>query len=115
MILQLHQNPCFYIKKGLKETEILRQNNTITLCNGDKFGLLPDAYWFEVLFCSNLETPNVNSEKNTEEYTVGNNDETTSDETNNGDKTKNCDLNSDDGFDNQIAELQTLVGEYFEA
>lgn len=115
MILQLHQNPCFYIKKGLKETEILRQNNTITLCNGDKFGLLPDAYWYEVLFCSNLETPSVNSEKNTEEYTVGNNDETTSDETNNGDKTKNSDLNTDDGFDDQIAELQTLVGECFEA
>ncbi|XP_052741817.1 aprataxin and PNK-like factor isoform X2 [Bicyclus anynana] len=104
-ITALHLNPCFYIKKGSTDTEILKQNSTTSLFNGDRFGLLPDTFWYEVLFCSGLEAPkSCESEKNTEEYCVENND--TSDETH-CDKTKTCDFNSDDGFDNEINNLQS--------
>lgn len=49
---QLHQNPCFYTKKGSNDKEILRKCSKETLLNGDRFGLLPANYWYEVLLCS---------------------------------------------------------------
>ncbi|XP_037972709.2 aprataxin and PNK-like factor isoform X3 [Plutella xylostella] len=45
----LHQNPCFYIKKETEDTEILRKDETVNLSNGDRFGLLPGSYWYELL------------------------------------------------------------------
>lgn len=48
-IFQLHQNPCFYIKKETEDTEILRKDETVNLSNGDRFGLLPGSYWYELL------------------------------------------------------------------
>ncbi|XP_039755346.1 aprataxin and PNK-like factor isoform X1 [Pararge aegeria] len=70
----LHQNPCFYLRKGLNP-QILLQDKTIPLFNGDRFGLLPDTFWYEVLFCSGMEAPtNIESEKNTEEYCLENNE-----------------------------------------
>lgn len=64
----LHQNPCFYTKKNCADTEILHQNNTIFLNNGDKFGLLPDHFWYEVIkfLDSGLEVP-VSKEKTSKE------------------------------------------------
>ncbi|XP_063892938.1 aprataxin and PNK-like factor isoform X1 [Helicoverpa armigera] len=52
----LHQNPCFYIKKSV-ETHLLQQDSTVLLCHGDKFGLLPDHFWYEVLHCPDPDTP----------------------------------------------------------
>lgn len=51
----MHQNPCFYVKKGTDQTQILKINCTASLCNGDKFGLLPDSYWYEVLHCTSID------------------------------------------------------------
>ncbi|KAJ0178533.1 hypothetical protein K1T71_006356 [Dendrolimus kikuchii] len=51
-IKSLHQNPCFYIKKNIDTTEILKQNDMSTLSNGDKFGILPQTYWYEVIYCT---------------------------------------------------------------
>ncbi|CAB3259549.1 unnamed protein product [Arctia plantaginis] len=53
----LHRNPCFYTKSNIVETEILQQNNIISLSNGDKFGLIPDTFWYEVIHCSELDIP----------------------------------------------------------
>uniref|UniRef100_A0A2A4K6H3 Aprataxin and PNK-like factor PBZ domain-containing protein n=1 Tax=Heliothis virescens TaxID=7102 RepID=A0A2A4K6H3_HELVI len=52
----LHQNPCFFIKKSV-ETHLLQQDCTVLLCHGDKFGLLPDHFWYEVLHCPDQDTP----------------------------------------------------------
>lgn len=57
IVLQLHQNPCFYIKNNIAETEILQQNNIISLSIGDKFGLIPDTFWYEVIHCTEREIP----------------------------------------------------------
>ncbi|XP_026325107.1 aprataxin and PNK-like factor isoform X2 [Hyposmocoma kahamanoa] len=54
-IKALHQNPCFYVKKGTDQTQVLKINCTASLCNGDKFGLLPDSYWYEVLHCTSID------------------------------------------------------------
>ncbi|KAI5644120.1 zinc-finger (CX5CX6HX5H) motif domain-containing protein [Phthorimaea operculella] len=65
----LHQNPCFYIKKGSGETQILKQACTVNLSNGDKFGLLPNSFWFEVLHCSGVDisrSPEKAADDNTE-------------------------------------------------
>ncbi|CAH0694359.1 unnamed protein product [Spodoptera exigua] len=43
----LHQNPCFYIKEG-KQIHILRQDCSVELTHGNKFGLLPEVFWYEV-------------------------------------------------------------------
>lgn len=47
---QLHQNPCFFMKKSI-ETHLLHQDTVVCLCHGDKFGLLPDHFWYEVIHC----------------------------------------------------------------
>lgn len=52
------------MKKGTDETQILKINCTVNLCNGDKFGLLPDSYWYEVLHCTSMDvnqSPELNS------------------------------------------------------
>jgi hypothetical protein len=59
--LQLHQNPCFILKKDTSDTQILKQHCTINISNGDRFGLLPDSYWFELLNCSSDDTDIVTS------------------------------------------------------
>lgn len=33
----------------------MKINCTASLCNGDKFGLLPDSYWYEVLHCTSID------------------------------------------------------------
>ncbi|KAL4713127.1 hypothetical protein ACJJTC_004513 [Scirpophaga incertulas] len=55
-IYALHENPFFIKKKGNKETQILNQNSSIIINNGDRFGLLPDSYWYELMYCANTET-----------------------------------------------------------
>ncbi|KAL0822834.1 hypothetical protein ABMA28_004831 [Loxostege sticticalis] len=52
VIKALHQNPCFVIRKGTEEVQIVKQNCIINLDNGDKFGLLPNTYWYELLHCA---------------------------------------------------------------
>ncbi|CAG9793642.1 unnamed protein product [Diatraea saccharalis] len=52
IIKALHQNPCFVIKKGTQETHILKQSCASDIRNGDRFGLLPDSYWYELLHCA---------------------------------------------------------------
>ncbi|XP_049874593.1 aprataxin and PNK-like factor isoform X2 [Pectinophora gossypiella] len=54
-IKALHQNPCFYVKKNSEETAVLKQNCVVNLANGDKFGLLPNTYWYEILHCAGLD------------------------------------------------------------
>ncbi|CAG9560899.1 unnamed protein product [Danaus chrysippus] len=68
-LLELHLNPCFFQKKQSTETEILKLNNTIILNHGDRFGLLPDSYWFEILVChdENKHCTETNSDNDTEE------------------------------------------------
>ncbi|XP_041987232.1 aprataxin and PNK-like factor isoform X3 [Aricia agestis] len=67
-IKALHQNPCFYTKKGSEEKEILKKDSVINLSNGDRFGLLPDAFWYEVVKCINGSQATVKEDANTEEY-----------------------------------------------
>ncbi|XP_022829763.1 aprataxin and PNK-like factor isoform X2 [Spodoptera litura] len=43
----LHKNPCFYIKEG-KEIHVLKQDCSVELTHGNKFGLLPEVFWYEV-------------------------------------------------------------------
>ncbi|OWR54720.1 hypothetical protein KGM_212378 [Danaus plexippus plexippus] len=68
-IKSLHLNPCFFQKKQSTQTEILKLNNTTVLNNGDRFGLLPDSYWFEILVCydESKHCTEANSENDTEE------------------------------------------------
>lgn len=47
----IHQNPCFYIKKNYNQVEMLKQDVTLSLGNGDKFGILPERYWYQVIYC----------------------------------------------------------------
>lgn len=49
-LTSLHHNPCFFIKKEMIKSEVL-QLTSVDLSNGDKFGLLPDSYWYELLHC----------------------------------------------------------------
>ncbi|XP_059050714.1 aprataxin and PNK-like factor isoform X2 [Achroia grisella] len=76
IIKALHQNPCFYLKKdkeGTQNTEILRQNCSVALNNGDKFGMLPDSCWYEVLYCTISDvnkTPEDQGVDESDRYTV---------------------------------------------
>ncbi|KAJ8713218.1 hypothetical protein PYW07_013588 [Mythimna separata] len=51
----LHQNPCFFMKKSI-EMHLLHQDTTVCLCHGDKFGLLPEHFWYEVLHCPDVDS-----------------------------------------------------------
>lgn len=55
--LQLHKNPCYFKKNGSTECETLSQDNSVTLRNGDKFGLIPemDKLWYEVMYLPDTE------------------------------------------------------------
>ncbi|XP_026733730.1 aprataxin and PNK-like factor isoform X3 [Trichoplusia ni] len=56
----LHQNPCFFIKKDTDKKELLQQDCTVSLYHGDRFGLIPNHFWYEVLNCPSQggeETP----------------------------------------------------------
>ncbi|CAH0584030.1 unnamed protein product [Chrysodeixis includens] len=57
----LHKNPCFFTRKGTEEegTELLQQDCTVSLCHGDRFGLLPDQYWYEVLDCPDQDSQDI--------------------------------------------------------
>ncbi|XP_037294778.1 aprataxin and PNK-like factor isoform X4 [Manduca sexta] len=50
----LHSNPCFYMKKQHKSVQVLNKDSCIVLGCGDKFGILPHIYWYELIFCSQL-------------------------------------------------------------
>ncbi|XP_028170148.1 aprataxin and PNK-like factor isoform X1 [Ostrinia furnacalis] len=52
VIKALHQNPCFMIRKGTEEVQIIKKDCTVNLDNGDRFGLLPNTYWYELLHCA---------------------------------------------------------------
>ncbi|KAM3957718.1 uncharacterized protein ACR2FA_008230 [Aphomia sociella] len=99
IIKALHQNPCFYIKKGIEDTQILRQNSTVNLNNGDKFGMLPDSYWYEVLHCImpdvNRQTPERQAVDNFDNYSV----DTEPVEVN---VTQSCDDNTNDSSGPQL-------------
>ncbi|CAH2091510.1 unnamed protein product [Euphydryas editha] len=104
-IKALHQNPFFFIKKGSIEAEILRQGNSITLTSGDRFGLLPDTYWYEVLHCLELvETEGSETQKCTEEYPLEEvvNDENApnSDKVNDKDNSEIIDFNNEETINN---------------
>lgn len=45
------------MKKGTEETEVLKRDCTADLGNGDKFGLLPGSYWYEILHCTSMDIP----------------------------------------------------------
>ncbi|XP_045450767.1 aprataxin and PNK-like factor [Melitaea cinxia] len=96
----LHQNPCFYTKKGTNETEILKQGNSITLKSGDRFGLLPETYWYEVVHCLELvESEDSETQKCTEEYPLEeakDQNVTNDDKTSNGDDSRVVDFNYDE-------------------
>ncbi|XP_073947664.1 uncharacterized protein isoform X2 [Choristoneura fumiferana] len=76
VIEALHQNPCFFTKKGSKEKEILRKLSKETLLNGDRFGLLPGNYWYEVLLCSTENDSQATDVSNTPELVNGESEET---------------------------------------
>ncbi|XP_026499950.2 aprataxin and PNK-like factor isoform X1 [Vanessa tameamea] len=70
-IKALHLNPCFFKLKDSKAIEILHLGSSKTLHNGDRFGLLPDDFWYEVIYCPDGEdSGKTESEKNTEEYAL---------------------------------------------
>lgn len=57
----LHKNPCFYIKDG-KEIHILRQDCSVELSHGNKFGLLPEVFWYEVHKLTNEDSNESNED-----------------------------------------------------
>ncbi|XP_050352031.1 uncharacterized protein LOC126774512 isoform X1 [Nymphalis io] len=70
-IKALHLNPCFFKLKDSKGTEILQLGSSKILNNGDRFGLLPDDFWYEIIYCPEGEDfGRSDSEKNTEEYSL---------------------------------------------
>ncbi|XP_075978572.1 uncharacterized protein LOC142978140 isoform X2 [Anticarsia gemmatalis] len=89
----LHQNPCFYIKKNTTDTEILQQNSTISLNNGDKFGLIPDNFWYEVIHCPDIPESPLEVSKENEE--VGDGEVNVEREDNNEQKREDKDKTSD--------------------
>ncbi|CAB3225467.1 unnamed protein product [Arctia plantaginis] len=52
----LDKNPCYYIKTKTDKKEILRQNDIYTFKSGDRFGLTPDSFWYEITTCCGLDT-----------------------------------------------------------
>ena len=43
------------MKKSI-ETHLLHQDSMVCLCHGDKFGLLPDHFWYEVIHCPDQDS-----------------------------------------------------------
>ncbi|XP_047503540.1 aprataxin and PNK-like factor isoform X1 [Pieris napi] len=64
----LHHNPVFYTKRGSSKSEALALNSMVVLSNGDKIGLLPRTYWFEIIVVdeknSSEQTNNIKENKN---------------------------------------------------
>ncbi|CAH0729460.1 unnamed protein product, partial [Brenthis ino] len=94
VLKSLHKNPCYFKKYGSTECEILKQDNSVTLRNGDKFGLIPemDKLWYEVMYIpdtedkerKNLEKENNNKVRNSipqEENAEINNETNTNNDT----------------------------------
>ncbi|XP_047993685.1 aprataxin and PNK-like factor isoform X2 [Leguminivora glycinivorella] len=71
VIEALHQNPCFYTKKGSEEKQVLKKSCKEILDNGDRFGLLPGSYWYEVLHCTTDTDSQATDVSNTEELNPG--------------------------------------------
>ncbi|XP_045495811.1 aprataxin and PNK-like factor isoform X2 [Colias croceus] len=72
IVKALHQNPCFY-KKDKSDVQVLKCDCEIELFHGDRFGLLPDSLWFEVIsFPTNeeaaIENEAISEQENTEKY-----------------------------------------------
>ncbi|XP_045516312.1 aprataxin and PNK-like factor isoform X1 [Pieris brassicae] len=74
----LHHNPVFYTKRGSSKSEALTLNSVVVLSNGDKIGLLPRTYWFEIIVVDEN-----NSSEQTNNIEVNENEDltTTSEET----------------------------------
>ncbi|XP_063382681.1 aprataxin and PNK-like factor isoform X1 [Cydia fagiglandana] len=71
VIEALHQNPCFFTKKGSEEKQVLKKSSKEILDNGDRFGLLPGSYWYEVLHCTTETDSQATDVSNTEELDLG--------------------------------------------
>ncbi|XP_063535481.1 aprataxin and PNK-like factor isoform X2 [Cydia strobilella] len=71
VIEALHQNPCFFTKKGSEEKQVLKKSFKEILENGDRFGLLPGSYWYEVLHCTTETDSQATDVSNTEEIDPG--------------------------------------------
>ncbi|CAH1972914.1 unnamed protein product [Acanthoscelides obtectus] len=54
----IHINPCFYKADKAKSIEILEQNTTKELSDGDTFSLLADNFWFRVKLISRDDSSN---------------------------------------------------------
>ncbi|XP_038206306.1 aprataxin and PNK-like factor isoform X2 [Zerene cesonia] len=72
IVKALHQNPCFY-KKDKSDIQVLKCDCEVDLSNGDRFGLLPDSHWFEIIIHPTneqdaIESEEVHEQENTENY-----------------------------------------------
>ncbi|RVE46171.1 hypothetical protein evm_009175 [Chilo suppressalis] len=111
IIRALHQNPCFVIKKSTKETEILKQNCTLNISNGDRFGLLPNSYWYELLHCtvSDVAQPTKPLSTMTEGDIELDSVETEPFETENADVSQEIKFNFDETVTNDNPESPSLI------
>ncbi|XP_061715433.1 aprataxin and PNK-like factor isoform X2 [Cydia pomonella] len=71
VIEALHQNPCFFTKKDSEEKQVLKKSCKEVLNHGDRFGLLPGSYWYEVLHCTTETDSQATDVSNTEELDPG--------------------------------------------
>ncbi|XP_022118262.2 aprataxin and PNK-like factor isoform X2 [Pieris rapae] len=77
----LHHNPVFYTKRGSSKSEALTLDSMVVLSNGDKIGLLPRTYWFEIIVVdekNSSEQTNNNIEVNKNEDLTKTSEETSS-------------------------------------
>ncbi|XP_046968849.1 aprataxin and PNK-like factor [Vanessa cardui] len=117
-IKALHLNPCFFKLKDSKAIEILNLGSSKTLNSGDRFGLLPEDFWYEVIYCPDGDDSKTESEKNTEEYALT---ETVSSESNtlnlnkvNTDSSGVSNCNNDDTHNNSRPESPSLLSTHNE-
>ncbi|XP_049884686.1 aprataxin and PNK-like factor isoform X2 [Pectinophora gossypiella] len=107
-IKALHQNPCFYIKKSSEEIVILKLNCVVSLYNGDKFGLLPNSYWYEIFHCTDLD---LEEPQSTDEYSQNSNldcERTTEIQTNQTIPAPNADTETNGTYDHDDEEKVKL-------
>ncbi|CAG4950957.1 unnamed protein product [Colias eurytheme] len=75
IVKALHQNPCFY-KKDKSDVQVLKCDCEIELFHGDRFGLLPDSLWFEVISYTTNDEAAIENEAISEQENIENYDET---------------------------------------
>ncbi|CAK1550909.1 unnamed protein product [Leptosia nina] len=62
ILKSLHHNPTFFIKNGSNKSELLHLDSTVALTNGDKVGLLPKEFWFELIIVNDEVSIPMNGE-----------------------------------------------------